>query len=180
MRAPMFGGQRSTASTRERALNMQKAIVLFQVSEQPISTDEISELLNFSPSGSRKYLQDLFNWGIIKIATIGSTAGTRTAYEIVDDDKHVAQFVQRLKENACASSSPKSPVDIVLSDEEVEGRIVAHKKKRHQELFGDRQIHVMSDDVYYSVRLQKNDGEGKRDPLVAALFGPAKTVSAKL
>ena len=180
MRAPLFETQRSTASTRERALNMQRAIEYFQQCVEPISTDEISALLGFSPSGSRKYLQDLFNWSVIKVATVGNAgiAGSRTQYVIADDKEHIRAFVDRLREYQMTIPVAASTTDIV--DLAAEERIETNRKKRQQQLFGDRQIHIAGDDVHYSVRLQKNEGEGKRDPLVSALFGPAKIVLPKL
>ena len=172
---PILQTVRVTSSTRLRADNMLKTVQQFKENSSLDNTD-LQTILHYSSSGTRKYIADLLRAGVIKVEFTGSTsAGDRSRYSLVDDKDRVARFEEELKAHIQTPSGAKAKCaeqGLALPAVKVRPSI--------QQRFPDRHIHLASDDMATGVRLNKNEGEGKRDNLVAALFGPARAPGSTL
>jgi hypothetical protein len=108
---------------------------------------------------------------------------SRNAYRLTENTALLEQFKETMKAHI-ANVAPKqtyltsaqeaaaAETKQVEFDEPVE--VNPRRGLTPYERFPDRQIHLLADDVHIATRMIKNKGEGRRDPLVAALFGPAK------
>lgn len=144
---------RNTTATRRRAVNMRSLIE--QLRAGPMDTYAVSSFLSYSVSGARKYLNDMLNCGVL----IGEAQENDLyLYRLSEDESKIAEFEQSLE----TFLKPKT-----LPPEE-------RASPRNQLANSGRNIHVMTDDVTFRVSVNRNAGEGQRDPLVAALFGAAK------
>lgn len=86
---------RNTASTRER---VRKTIILIEEFRvRSMSQPEVSELLKFSTSGTRKYLRDLRDAGIIRQEIEDEEIALNTKYRITEDNALVDTVLQGLR-----------------------------------------------------------------------------------
>ena len=123
--------------------------------------DEIGWFLKFSPSGTRKYIRDLHDAGVIELARYvdGTTTSLgKAVYRICPDQERVKAFLAEICQLKRKGGIPR--------------------KKRpgqvEQSVSGNgRYFHIMGDDTHFAIRI--NRGPAARDPLVAALFGPASS-----
>jgi hypothetical protein len=113
---------------------------------RPLRRDEIGNLLQMGPSGVRKYLVDLGSR--ITTARIDSESMCFLAITTEQAQTYLAQLATTPV--ARPPGVPKRPSDIA-------------------KIGAGRLVHIMEDDVHYSVRL--HSAAPARDPLVAALFG---------
>lgn len=167
---PILQTVRVTSSTRLRADNMLKTIQQFK-ERKVLDNVDLQAILHYSASGTRKYITDLLRLQIITIEAHGSTlSGDRSQYRLVDDEARIARFEDELKAHIATASGAKA-----LRTEAALALPAIKARPTIQQRFPDRHIHLASDDMATGVRLVKNEGEGRRDHLVAALFGPART-----
>lgn len=112
----------------------------------PLSRDAIGNLLEMGPSGVRKYLTDLGS----RVTAARGADGLLCYLAITSEQAQV--YLSQLDSVPVARPTgiPKRAKDIAS-------------------LGAGRLIHIMQDDVHYSVRL--HSAPVGRDPLVAALFG---------
>lgn len=172
---PILQTVRVTSSTRLRADNMLKTIAQFK-EKRVLDNTDLQTILHYSASGTRKYITDLLRMGIITVEAHGSTiSGDRSQYRLVDDEEKVARFEEELKAHIQTASGAKA-----LRTQEALALPAIKVRPTIQQRFPDRHIHLASDDMSTGVRLIKNEGEGKRDNLVAALFGPARSPNTTL
>lgn len=178
MRPKLFEGVRSTVHTQSRAKKMQEAVTAF-VERVQMDVTELSVVLGFSPSGVRKYLRDLQDENIVELHEAGCQGkGTRSVYRVIDNSEHIQNFLNRLAEMSQTpiGSKPrpkaKSPATLLSAK-----RALKIIKEVKPEVY-IRHTHILSDDASTGIRYQKNEGDGKRDFMVAALFGPARTANA--
>ena len=153
--APAPAKRRTTAT--ERRVKQTKALIA-EFATREMIVDEVCFLLGFSPSGARKYIKTLRNAGVIELARyIGGTASYigKPSFQLSDDQGVVDAFIATLSEPRVAAQRSTVP---------------PAAKDRKPEVPG-RHLHIMGDDVPYSVRAWR--GTPTRDPLVAAFFGPA-------
>jgi hypothetical protein len=165
----LFHTQRVTSATRARAQNILKCLDAFEAG--PLCSSELQVVLEYSPSGTRKYITDFLRMGIIKTVSNGSSrTGEISVYGITDNVALIAQLREESKHHLTLTSATlREQTNVVAREPHVKKRTHIHER------FPDRQIHLASDDVATGVRIFKNEGEGKRDHLVAALFGAPRT-----
>lgn len=148
---------RSTSATERRVDNFK--LLLKAMEETPLMSDQISALLKFSPSGTRKYVREMREAGAIEIKCFVEGTATyvgRPLYQL-GEPARVAQFLVDIQsQNGVGKPGPKAA--IATSAQHLAD------KSRH--------FHVMADDVHYAIKVTRI-GPVVRDPLVAALFGPA-------
>ncbi|MET0980311.1 MAG: hypothetical protein ABWX90_03585 [Candidatus Saccharimonadales bacterium] len=166
---PFFHTVRVTSATRQRAENMLQVLNLFKT-HRVLDALDVQNSLCYSPSGARKYLADLVRNGIVIIRTKAHKHLGLAEYHLSDNEQRIQEFEISLK-NYVSSDSKKSALPY-------EDRPASSKQRTLtiHEKYPDRQIYVVGDDMNFATRLTPNKGEGKRDPLVAALFGPPKRI----
>jgi hypothetical protein len=148
---------RDTVATRRRMDNLR--IIIDTIATVEMDIDDICALLQFSPSGGRKYIQELRGAGVIDLARyVGGTATYigRPHYRLSPDQSLVSAFIAQLDPKVPAP--PRKPAG-----------------KSLQPVTPGSSIHLMTDDTHFSVRV--NRMPAVRDPLVAALFGDAGMAS---
>lgn len=148
---------RNTLATRRRIANIRLIIDTLPAREMDI--DDICALLQFSPSGARKYISELLAGSVIEIARYLDATATysgRPAYRLAPDQVTINEYLARLEKNMAAPQ--REPV----------------AKSMFPQVPG-RNFHIMDDDTHFAVRIHR--APVMRDPLVAALFGaPAAEV----
>lgn len=118
--------------------------------------DEISNLLGNSPSGTRKYLRDLRDLGIVQIARYAEGTANflgGAVFGLVDDEARIADFIEsieRTQELPVHTGPSRSGLDKAQPDP-------------------TRHFHILQDDVAFQVRISR--APVMRDPMVTALFG---------
>lgn len=153
--APVQARRHTTAT--DRRIKQMKALIA-EFSTREMMMDEACFLLGFSPSGTRKYIKALRDAGVIELSRyIGGTASYigKQVFRLSDDQDIVDAFIATLSGASVAAQHGAVPM----------------VKHRMPEVPG-RHLHIMGDDVPYSVRAWR--GTPTRDPLVAAFFGPAR------
>ena len=148
---------RSTSATQRRIENMQKLIA--ELSTHEMLADEIAWFLKFSPSGARKYIRDLREAGVIELARYIEGTATylgKAVYQISPDPDRVKAFLAAICQPKREGAAPRKE----------------RPGLREQSMAGaGRHFHILADDTHYAIRVNRNPVA--RDPLVAALFGPA-------
>jgi DNA-binding Lrp family transcriptional regulator len=148
---------RSTSATQRRIENMQKLIN--ELSNHEMLADEIAWFLKFSPSGARKYIRDLREAGVIELARYIEGTATylgKAVYQISPDPERVKAFLAAICQPKREGAAPRKE----------------RPGLREQNMAGSgRHFHILADDTHYAIRV--NRSPVARDPLVAALFGPA-------
>jgi len=130
--------------TAARIDNLRRLVAELMI--RPLRRDEIGNLLQMGPSGVRKYLVDLGSR--ITTARVDSESMCFLAITTEQAQAYLAQLATAPV--ARPTDVPKRPSDIA-------------------KIGAGRLVHIMEDDVHYSVRLSLVTPA--RDPLVAALFG---------
>ncbi len=142
--------QRKTSNTTRRIQNM--ITIVEELRKREMIAEEIGFLLKYSPSGTRKYIRDLREAGVVEVARhIGATENYigKSVYAVSQDAGHVKGFLLAItlkKKSAPVKEAvlvPKMPAGSTL--------------------------HVMDDDMPNRVRIHRKPA--RRDDLVAALFG---------
>ena len=130
--------------TAARIDNLRRLVAELMI--RPLRRDEIGNLLQMGPSGVRKYLVDLGSR--ITTARVDSESMCFLAITTDQAQAYLAQLATAPVSRP--TGVPKRPSDIA-------------------KIGAGRLVHIMEDDVHYSVRL--SSATPARDPLVAALFG---------
>lgn len=150
----MLARTRNTVATRRRLDNIRTIIAALGGTEMDI--DALCDLLHFSPSGARKYIRELRAVGVMEIGRYADGTVTylgRAMFRLADPSR-VDDFLSML--NADVTPPQRKP----------------SVKRQPPDLAG-RNIHIMADDSRYPLRVSRV--VVARNPLVAALFGPAAT-----
>lgn len=146
-----LGTVRKTSATERRVENMQKLVA--ELVNHDMLADEIAWFLKFSPSGARKYIRDLREAGVVELAHYVESTATyigKAVYRIASDPERIQAFL-------AAITQPKR-----------EGK---HRKVDSGLSQGGHCRYTMAGEVHRMASLRKKPIV--RDPLVAALFGPA-------
>jgi predicted transcriptional regulator len=145
--------------TRQTALRIEKLENLLAYLRQAPGgrkTVEIRTFLNLSISGGRKYIKELLDAEVVDAVAAGSAKEKQCAdnvrYAIVSETK-AAEFMAAV----AVPDSVRPPGKGALARPLPRG------------------VHVLADDTHFAVRVNRNPV--KRDPLVEALFGPARAVA---
>lgn len=146
---------RNTSAVQRRADNMRRLIV--KLEETPMTVEEIGYFLEFSASGTRKYIKDLRDCSVIEIARLEGAVGNYIGYP-----------VWQLSPNIEARKAFLDTLSLPAR-----GRGPALKKHNPATSDPTRHFHVLADDIHYAIRVNRTPCQ--RDSLVAALFGPAPT-----
>lgn len=150
---------------KRRNENMKRLIEELRV--RNMTSLDMSALLGFSKSGGRKYLNDLSKHELIEV--VGQLEGVNSA------KKSQCTFVYGLrKDEEIEARIAKMIADV---DNGIVVKLSTLEKKADvlPEMQQGQLIHLMADDAPFKVRSSRMPI--MRDPLVAALFGPAKTQS---
>ena len=149
-----FGRVRNTTETRLRNENFKKLI--YEFSKKDLTLLDICGILNFSLTGSRRYLRDLNAAGLIENNNANGkfVMSVNMQYSITKDQVTIEEFI-KIIDQPC-------PENIAHNKENL-----FEKKRAKMELDG-RHLHIMEDDVEFAVRVNKVTV--RRDQLVAALF----------
>jgi hypothetical protein len=141
--------------TVRRTANLRRLVGELQ--RRTLSRDDIAEELGQSGSGVRGYVRDLLP--LVEVIEGGRTVQRR--YRLTADAQCVAAFLAGL-------------------DEAPQQRGARQKASRAQLAVAQRDpgrhLHLMEDDVDFAIRVSRLPV--MRDPMVAALFGPAVGVRA--
>ncbi len=148
---------RNTSATQRRYDNLRKLIA--ELTAGDMTADDMGMLLKFSPSGTRKYIRDLREEGVLELK--GYIEGTdvyigRAVFGLTDNPELLAKFNDML--NSAPVAKPSSGT-----------RRVAERKSR----LDGRDLHIMGYDTHYAVRL--NNTAPFRDPLHCLFYGPPKS-----
>lgn len=152
----MIERTRNTFATRRRIANIR--LIIDTLPARDMDIDDICALLQFSPSGARKYIGELLADSVIEIARYRDATATylgRAMYRLALDQAGVDEFLTRLEKTAV---TPKREPIIKPKFPQVPGR----------------KFHIMGDDAHFAVRIHR--APAVRDPLVAALFGAPVTM----
>lgn len=115
----------------------------------PLDTAQVGEVLGFALSSARKYARDLVNAGIVR--QVSTPKASHLFY--LNSMTRAEAWLARLRADEQALAA---------------GRTV--KQARPQRALPPG-LHLMQDDVPFQIR-RYDAGPPRRDPLVAALFGP--------
>lgn len=119
--------------TPARIEGMKTLIAALQVRDMII--DDVCELLQFSPSGARKYIRDLQDGFVLEVYAAG--AEHKRTYRLVDDEAAVQAFIERLAMGrTLARAAARSPIARAQRDT-------------------TRHFHLMRDDAYFAVKVQQ-------------------------
>lgn len=147
---------RNTTATRRRNEQMRKLVAEYHIRE--MSSEEVAEFLKFSPSGARKYVNDLLKRHIIEVKRTEGTVGKKSlGHSIYGLAENSEELVKELLEEL--EAGPISNMKYV-------------KPKQVPTVDHTRHLHIMRDDMTFHSKVEPIIVQ--RDPLVAALFGPAK------
>lgn len=147
---------RCTSMTEQRTANLKSLIAELATREMQI--DDICEHLKMSPSGGRKYIADLRAAGVMVLARHVDATATyagKACYGLASDPLLVSEFLRQIEQHKYQPRIPAPPA-----------RALPAVPGRH--------VHIMADDTHYAIRINRHPA--MRDPLVAALFGPAGEV----
>jgi hypothetical protein len=108
--------------------------VIAQLRTAPMTKDDVSMLLDCSPSGARKYLNDLLAASLVEVSVINHMS-CRT-YRLVADLDLIDEFL--IQEAPLPKRGPSK-------------RATALEKAMQD---GNRHFHVMQDDTFFGVRLR--------------------------
>lgn len=151
---------RVTAATKRRSANMLKLVDRLR-SVGEMSTKDMDEFLQFSPSGTRKYLKELRAAEILKLSRFedGARGYTGTAYfKLTSNETLLATFVKEM-EDCSGNVGTERPAPAVRTRK-----------------LGDRTVHIVADTVLYRVQLPST-AIPQPDPVLSAFFGmSSKTV----
>lgn len=99
----------------ERAENLK--LLIAELATRDMMREDISNFLNFSPSGARKYVTELREAGLIEVAGLFGAKGRYAGlpiWHLVDDADLVQTFLnnlaakpKRVPTSRCAPSAPK-------------------------------------------------------------------------
>jgi len=138
--------QAQNIHTAARIEKLRKLIEILQAGQRRAS--DVCDMLKVGPTCVRRYVADL--GGLVKLVR----AGEESVYCLVAAAEKVQAFLAGLV--AKAAPRPVPPLHTPAS-------IAARDPHRH--------FHILDDDEHYAVRVSR--APAKRDPYVAALFGPA-------
>ena len=147
---------RCTSMTEQRTANL-KSLVR-ELAAREMQADDICAYLKMSPSGARKYIADLRAAGVAVLARYADGTATyvgKACYRLVSDPRLVIELLGQLEQHKREPRIPAPPV-------------------RALPALPGRSFHIMADDTHFAVRINRHPV--MRDPLVAALFGPAGEV----
>lgn len=146
--------------TQERIDNIKKVVGALREGE--LKRYELEALLQLSPSGTRKYVADLRESGVLELARY--VDGTSTylgvpVFQLSPDKKRVDDFLAELDAGGVC---PKRKCDKSQLD------LAKRMAGRH--------FHIMQDDTHFAIRVSRS--AVGRDPLVEALFGAPRAHQA--
>ena len=150
---------RSLSGTARRIENMHKLVGELLAHE--MRADEIATTLNYSSSGARKYIRHLREEGVIeRDRYLNATASYlgMPVYRLTLDPERVRVFLAALVAPKCDDNKVRKKERSALP-ERIKGEPGRH-------------FHLLGDDTDYAIRVSRETAQ--RDPLVAALFGPAR------
>lgn len=148
---------RDTCKTRVRLDNIRR--LLAELAMRELLADDICDLLKYSPSGARKYIRDLREAGVLELSRYVDGTATylgKALYRLTPDAERVRMFLAELG-HPLQGGTPRPKSSATRIPQAVSS--------------GGRHFHILADDTHYAVRL--SSAPAVRDPLVAALFGPA-------
>ena len=154
---------RNTTATRRRSMNFRR-LVNWAHGRPHFEASEICEILNLSPSGARKYIGDALDAGLlIKAAYVKRISGNgitylSNSYILTTDETVIKHFFDQHPATEDAEPDAVTPATTIPST----GFNGYLKNQSRSGIYSDRARAV--------ARLKI-----KRDPLVAALFGGAKS-----
>lgn len=148
----IFGRVRVTSATVRRSEMLIK--VLEELRTRNMTMFQLADFLGYSPSGTRKYVRDLKNSEMIQ--TVSRDPKDCEIFALIDDLPAVQAFIDKL--NAVKSVSKYGPK-------------IAGPKPIMAQRHAGRQIYTSFDDAPFKLSTTRNAGEGKRDLMVALLFG---------
>jgi hypothetical protein len=170
MASTLFTGIRSSVAVQNRLFKTEQIVQIF-IEKRNLDAGELSNILGFSPSGTRKYIRDLIAEKVISVyldGCSGKSMARQTIYMISNDKKHVDDFIKRLREASDGITAHLKP----------QSRASNPRKQKVQPTEEGRRVFILDDEAPTGVRTKKNEGEGKRDFMVSAFFGPSRTVNA--
>ena len=147
---------RCTSMTEQRTANLKSLIA--ELAAREMQADDICAHLKMSPSGARKYIADLRAAGVAVLARYADGTATylgKACYRLAGDPLLVSEFLGQIEQHKHEPRMPAPPV-------------------RELPVAPGRSFHIMADDTHFAVRINRQSV--MRDPLVAALFGPAGEV----
>lgn len=120
--------------------------------KRDLMRDEVGHVLGYSPSGARKYIKDLREFGVIELARY--VEGTATflgypVYKLTSDAQRVEDFLATVESNMQMPARGQGEFKAVVDP--------------------TRHFHIMQDDVQHAIRVSRV--KVARDYLVTALFG---------
>lgn len=134
-----------------------------EFAQREMRADDIAKVLRLTPSGARKYIRDLLGANVIELdRCIENAPGYvgKAVYRLSGDPECVrAYFASMVQPRAGAGGRNKNKDDLGKAGLTMKGI--------------ERRVHILTDDVYHVIRVHRSPAQ--RDPLVAALFGPAKS-----
>ena len=147
---------RCTSMTEQRTANLKSLVA--ELSTREMQADDICAHLKMSPSGARKYIADLRAAGVMVLARYADGTVTylgKACYRLASDPLLVSEFLSQIEQHKHQPRIPAPPA-------------------RALPVAPGRSFHIMADDAHFAVRINRHPA--MRDPLVAALFGPAGEV----
>ena len=147
---------RCTTMTEQRTANLKSLVA--ELAAREMQADDICEHLKMSPSGARKYIADLRAAGVAVLTRYAEATATyagKACYCLVSDPLLVSEFLGQIEQHKFQPRIPSPPA-------------------RALPVAPGRSFHIMADDTHFAVRINRH--VVMRDPMVAALFGPAGEV----
>lgn len=169
MASTLFTGMRLTVAVQNRLFKTEQIVQAF-IDKRNLDATELSNILGFSPSGTRKYIRDLIAEKVIYVyleGCSGKSMARQTIYMISKDKKHVDSFIKRLRDAGEEITANAKPRFVAVNP----------RKPKVEPNSSGRRIFLLDDEMLVGTRIKKNEGEGKRDFMVSALFGPVRTVN---
>lgn len=136
---------RTTSATLRADKKMRELVELIS-DRQPISVCELGIIMELSSPGIRKYIYRLVD---AQIVMQFCDDRRQSHIKLVASEAELARFMKDFN----TPEPPSKDLPIV-------------------EIPSDRRLHIMADDIAFKVRA--DHAPARRDPLVAALFGPAQ------
>lgn len=136
-----------------------------EMKNRAMSFNDIQRLLRFSDSGARNYVSMLNKCGILEVCGGGDAKGHNlrlVQFRVTADPEQLEKGFAALDESVKEAASKSNAA--------------AKRRLGRDEAGNERRFHILADDETFTVKISRH--KPARDPLVAALFGPAAPTTA--
>lgn len=166
---------RNTTTVRRRMANIRSMILMLQ-RDGACTATTLAEHFDYSVSGIRSCMLELVTVGLV-VATSGpAKLKVQSTYALIDNPEMVENHIKMLDDLLARPGVTlrKPTPSYPEGEEKTLGRPRMAELETFKAMKAKPGVHILDDDSKGITRFRQNEGDGQRDALVAALFGPSK------